>query len=87
MIPCITATCPSIRSCPLKQPKQHGMVYAMVYVMVHVRKTYTMPQTLCTSAFRRGDGIWVHVGGSFKKKGKKDAPTLVHLFLIDGIPF
>jgi len=39
--------------------------------MVHVQKTYTIPQTLCTSAFRRGDGIWVYVGGSFKKKGKK----------------
>jgi hypothetical protein len=29
--------------------------------MVHVRKTYTVLQTLCTSGFPRGDGIWVYV--------------------------
>ena len=32
----------------------------MVYVMVYDRETYTVPQTLCTSGFQRGDGIWVY---------------------------
>ena len=44
---------------------QYTLSYTLWYIygisMVHPQLTYTMPQTLCTSAFRRGDGIWVYV--------------------------
>ena len=35
---------------------RHGI--CMVHVMVYVRKTHTMPETLCTSVFQPSDGIW-----------------------------
>ena len=46
----------------------HGIclcnIYHIIYhdgiSMVYVQKTCTIPQTLCTSAFWRGNGIWVY---------------------------
>ena len=41
--------------------KNHAAWYMYGTCMVYVRKTYTVPQTLCTSGFQQGDGIWVLV--------------------------
>ena len=51
----------------------------MVYVMVYVSQTYTMPETLCTSAFQPSNGIWyIYSHNHAKKPGHRFARTKRH---------